>query len=110
VGAPARPPLLALLVAVTGCTPQVDAKYWERPGATQSTIFRDASDCSAIAWTEAERQHPYDPALPTSTIGVQSRLMEQRQQIDQRRFATAARLDDLCMLNRGYRSAPAPPR
>ena len=79
---------------------------WERPGAADSTIVRDASDCSAIAWTEAERQHPYGAGAPMSGATVDSAWMEQRRRVDGQRFATANRLDDLCMQNRGYRKVP----
>jgi hypothetical protein len=37
---------------------------------------------------------------------VDSAWLEQRQRVDAQRFATAGRLDDLCMQNRGYRKVP----
>lgn len=96
---------LVLVLLAGGCVS--NEVRWERPGAADSTIVRDASDCSAIAWTEAERQHPYGAGAPISGATVGSAWMEQRQRIDAQRFSAASRLDDLCMQNRGYRKVPA---
>lgn len=99
-----RAAALALVLLAGGCVS--DEMRWERSGAADSTIVRDASDCSAIAWTEAERQHPYGAGAPISGATVGSAWLEQRQRVDAERFATASRLDDLCMQNRGYRKVP----
>ncbi len=96
---------LALAPLAGGCV--AEEVRWERPGAADSTIARDASDCSAIAWTEAERQHPYGAGAPMSGATVDSGWLEQRQRVDAQRFAAANRLDDLCMQNRGYRKGSA---
>ena len=85
-----RAAALALVLLAGGCVS--DEMRWERSGAADSTIVRDASDCSAIAWTEAERQHPYGAGAPISGATVGSAWLEQRQRVDAQRFATANRL------------------
>jgi hypothetical protein len=95
---------MAVVLVAGGCVSE--EMRWERPGAANTTIVRDASDCSAIAWTEAERLHPYGAGAPMTGATVDSAWLEQRQRVDAQRFATAGRLDDLCMQNRGYRKVP----
>jgi hypothetical protein len=91
-------PLLLLAAACVSTTEQ----RWVRTGASDSTIARDASDCSAIAWTEAERLNPYGPDMMTAGA-LDAATLARQQRVDNERFTTANRLDDLCMLNRGYR-------
>jgi len=99
---------VTLILLAGGCVS--DDMRWERPGAADSTIVRDASDCSAIAWTEAERLHPYGAGAPMTGATVDSAWLGQRQRVDAERFAAANRLDDLCMQNRGYRKVPVKAR
>jgi len=92
---------IAALLAVAACVSS--ETKWDRPGAAPTTVARDASDCSAIAWTGAEGLHPYGLGGPSLGMTADSGGMERRQRIDNERFASANRLTALCMENRGYR-------
>ena len=97
----ARILVLSLLPLAVACISTTEVR-WERPGAAPATQARDMSDCSAIAWTEAERLHPYGLGGPPVGITAGSGGMESRQQIDNERFESANRLTGLCMASRGY--------
>ena len=106
----ARTFAVPLFLLVAGCVTTTETR-WVRPGATDSTIVRDASDCSAIAWTKAERLNPYGPQISTPGA-LDPATLARQQRVDIERFAAANRFDDLCMLNRGYQGqeSPAGPR
>ncbi len=91
--------LVLMSLVLAACT-SAPAPRWERPGASAANNAWDASDCSAISWTEAERLHPFG-----SRGGSPSAIadwMRRQQQVDDARYATANRLFDQCMQNRGY--------
>ncbi len=94
--------VLSLLLAACATTAP---PRWERQGASDATNARDASDCSAVSWIEAERLHPYGPAPAPSPAAVA--YDGERQRVDNDRFTEAHRLFALCMQNRGYRQVPA---
>ncbi len=96
---------LALAACATTAPPR-----WERPGVSEQSSAWDASDCSAVSWTEAERLHPYEPTQATGTVTVDSDWMRQRQRVDNERFADANRFFALCMQNRGYSKVETPRR
>ncbi len=93
---------LILAVVVLAACSTAPMTRWERPGASDATSARDASDCSAVSWTEAERLHPYGATAATSSATVDSDWMIRRQQVDNARFSDANRFFALCMQSRGY--------
>lgn len=99
-----------LLLAVAACVSSTTQTRWDRPGAAPGTVARDHSDCSAIAWTEAERLNPYGLGGPSMGTTADSGGLERRRNIDDQRFEMANRFTALCMENRGYKKAAADAR
>lgn len=99
---------LVSAVAVIACTTTQQTR-WERPGANDYVVARDASDCSAIAYTEAERLHPYPWGVAATANTADSPGFALKQHVESERFAEADRLLDLCMRTRGYERKPFTP-
>src|SRR4029079_15515087 len=99
---------LSLMLAAAACVSS--ETKWDRPGAASTIVAREASDCSAIAWTGAEGLHPYGLGGPSLGMTADSGGMERRQRIHNERFASANRLTALCMENRGYKKVAADAR
>ncbi len=94
--------LLAGLVAsglAVGCAAQPSGP-WQKPGADEQTLARDAAGCRSAAQAEALRRYPYSGGPPG--IGAGGAVAMQQRDAADRSAVEAARFN-ACMAERGYK-------
>jgi hypothetical protein len=91
---------LMLVLGLTACaTPAVAP--WQKSGADETTIAKDASDCRASAEREAVRRYPYGFGSASGASGMA--MSQQHDEMD--RSGAESSSFDSCMRNKGYTRA-----
>src|SRR5262245_48982634 len=89
---------LALILGLTACATATPAA-WQKSGADENAIARDAGECRASARQEAARQYPHGFSYPS--FGASGNVLAQQRDDTHRNIAETSAFD-ACMRARGY--------
>ena len=89
---------LAASSLAIGCAAQPSGP-WQKPGADEQTLARDAASCRSVARTEALRRYPYSGG--PAGLGAGGAVAMQQSDAANRSAVEAARFN-ACMLAKGY--------
>jgi len=90
--------LMLLPVGVASCAAPA-SPAWQKPGASEIVVAKDAAECRDTAEQEAELRYPRGFATPT--LGAPGLAMAQQRDNTDRANAVTAALN-ACMRERGY--------
>jgi hypothetical protein len=91
--------LAATTVGAMGCSSAAPGP-WQKPGADQQAIDRDAANCRTAAQAEALRRYPYSAG--SVGLGAAGIVAAQQNDSTDRAMVEAGQFNT-CMADRGYR-------
>ena len=89
---------LAASSLAIGCAAQPSGP-WQKPGADEQTLARDAASCRTVAQADALRRYPYSGG--PAGLGAGGAVAMQQSDAANRSAVEAARFN-ACMLAKGY--------